>query len=180
MQYEFAQPGVVETEDDTRKRKRRNQRRVSYEEKRLREVVGDLPPPPLAGSTQIDDNAYCAIRAFEVEQMTYLFSPCKVCKERRLECKGTGNTCTRCRRDKKVPKVWSDKNNMDLFSVPEELSGMSDAEQVLTARLAPTVDVHMLRHGGIASRDIALQSLRLCKNQQPFSHADQQRWISYV
>ena len=108
MQYEFAQPGVVETEDNTRKRKRRNQRRVSNEEKRLREVVGDLPPPPLAGSSQIEDNAYCAIRAFEVEQMTDMFSSCEVCKERRLECKGTGNTCTRCRRGKKVSKVWFD------------------------------------------------------------------------
>ena len=68
-----------------------------------------LPPPPLAGSSQIEDNAYCAIRAFEIEQMTYMFSSCEVCKERRLECKGTGNTCTRFRRGKKVPKVWSDK-----------------------------------------------------------------------
>ena len=41
---------------------------------------------------------------------------------------------------------------MDPLSVPEELSGMSDAEQMLIARLAPTVHVHMLRHGGIASR----------------------------
>ena len=152
VQYEFAQHGAVETEDDRRKRKRRNQRRVSDEEKRLREVVGDLPPPPPAGSSQVEDNAYCAIRAFEVEQMTYIFSCCEVCKERRLECKGTGNTCTRCRRDKKIPKVWSDENNMDPLSVPEELSGMSDAEHMLIARLAPTVHVHMLRHGGIASR----------------------------
>ena len=33
VQYEFAQQGVAETEDDRRKRKRRNQRRVSDEEK---------------------------------------------------------------------------------------------------------------------------------------------------
>ena len=152
VQYEFAQRGAMETEDDRRRRKRRNQRRVSDEEKRLREVVGDLPPPPPAGSSQVEDNAYCAIRSFEVEQMTYKFSCCEVCKERRLERKATGNTCTRCRRDKKVPKVWSDENNMDPPSVPEELSGMSDAEQMLIARLAPTVHVHMLKHGGIASR----------------------------
>jgi len=60
--------------------------------------------------------------------------------------------CTRCRKDKKVPKVWSDENNMDPMSVPEELSEMSDAEQMLISRLAPTVHVHMLKHGGIASR----------------------------
>ena len=40
--YEFAKPGV-ETEDERRKRQRRNQRRVTDEERRLREVVGDLP-----------------------------------------------------------------------------------------------------------------------------------------
>ena len=150
--YEFAQPGVIETVDDRRKRQRRNQRRVAVEERRLHEVVGDLPPPPPTGSSQLEDNAYFAIRKFEVEQMTYMFSCCEVCKERRLEGKGTGNLCTRCRRDKKVPKVWSDKNNMDPMCVPEELSDMSDAEHMLIARLAPTVHVHMLKHGGIASR----------------------------
>ena len=152
LQYEFAQPGVVETEDDRVKRQRRNKRKVTNEEKRLREVVGDLPPPPLVGSTEVEYNAYLAIRAFEVEQMTYKFSCCEVCNERRLECKGMGNMCTRCRRDKKVPKVWSDENNMDPMVVPDELSEMSDAEQMLIARLAPTVHVHMLKHGGIASR----------------------------
>ena len=61
-------------------------------------------------------------------------------------------TCTRCRRDKKVQKVWSGKNNMDPMAVPEILSDMSDAEQMLTDRLAPTVHVHLLKHGGIASK----------------------------
>ena len=60
--------------------------------------------------------------------------------------------CTRCRRDKKVPKVWSGENNMDPMAVPEILSNMSDAEQMLIARLAPTVHVHLLKHGGIASK----------------------------
>ena len=91
VDYEFAKPGVVETEDDRRKRKRRNQRQISEQEKRLREVVGDLPPPPPAGSSQQEDKAYSAICAFEVEQMTYALSFCEVCKERRLECKGTRN-----------------------------------------------------------------------------------------
>ena len=175
--YEFAQPGLVETQGDRRKRHRRNQRRITNEEKRLREVVGDLPPPPPAGSSDLEDNAYCAIRAFEVEQMTYKFSCCEVCKERRLECQGSGNMCSRCRRDKKVPKVWSYENNMDPMCVPEELSGMSDAEQMLIARLAPTVHVHMLK---LLQRHIVLLSLRLCRNQQLFSHVCQQRWISYV
>ena len=92
------------------------------------------------------------MKLFEVEQMTYTFTFCEVCKERRLECKGTRNMCTRCRRDKKVPKVWSGENNMDPMAVPEILSNMSDAEQMLIARLAPTVHVHLLKHGVIASK----------------------------
>lgn len=77
-----------------------------------------------------------------VNQMTYRFSHCDVCKARLLEGKGTGNMCTCHRRDKKVPRVWSGENNMDPLPIPVELSGMSgmsDAEQ-------------MLRHGGIASK----------------------------
>ena len=93
VDYEFAKPGEVETEDNRRKRQGRNQRRISEQEKRLREVVGDLPQPPPGGSSQKEDSAYSA----------YAFSFCEVCKERRLECKGTRNLCTRCRRDK-VPK----------------------------------------------------------------------------
>ena len=59
VQYEFAQHGASETEEDRRRRRRlRNQRRVSHGEGMRREVVGDLPPPPLAGSRQVEDNAY--------------------------------------------------------------------------------------------------------------------------
>ena len=52
VDYEFAKPGEVETEDNRRKRQGRNQRRISEQEKRLRVVVRDLPPPPPAGSSQ--------------------------------------------------------------------------------------------------------------------------------
>ena len=58
--------------------------------------------------------------------------------------------CTRCRRDKKVSKVWSGENNMDPIALPGILSNMTDAEQMPIARLAPTVHVHLLKHGGIA------------------------------
>ena len=78
VDYEFAKPGVVETEDDRRKRKRRKQRRRSQQEKRLRDVAGDLPPPPPAGSSQQEDNAYSAICAFEVEEMTRIHCGCSI------------------------------------------------------------------------------------------------------
>ena len=88
--------------------------------------------------------------------------------------------CSRCKRDKKVPKVWSDENNMDPLCVPEELSEMSGAKQMLIARLAPTVHVHMLKHGGIASRGHCIASPQAVQEPQLFSNAYQQRWISYV
>ena len=43
-------------------------------------------------------------------------------------------------------------NNMDPMTVLEIFCGMSGAEQMLIARLAPTVHVHLLKHGGIASK----------------------------
>ena len=138
VDYEFAKPGELEPKDYRRKRQRRNQRRISEQGKRLREVVGDLPPPPPAGSSQQEDNVYSAIRAFEVEQMTYAFFFCEVCKEWRLECKGTRNMCTRCRRDKKVPNVWSGENNIDPMAVPEILSNMSDADSQASTYCACT------------------------------------------
>lgn len=94
VQYEFAQDGVVETEPDRVKRCHRNQRNIVGEERRLREAIGYLPPPPPMGLSEVEDKAYCAIHAFEVEQLTYSFSCCDICKERRLECKGFGNMCT--------------------------------------------------------------------------------------
>lgn len=69
-QYEFAQDGVVETEPDRVKRHRRNQRKITGEERRLREAIGDLPPPPPTGLSEVEDKAYCVIRAFQVEQLT--------------------------------------------------------------------------------------------------------------
>ena len=62
VDYEFAKPGEVETEDDRRKRQRRNQRGILEQEKRLREVVGDLPPPASTGSSNKEDNLFVHLR----------------------------------------------------------------------------------------------------------------------
>ena len=109
VQYEFAQHGASETEEDRRRRRLRNQRRVSHGEGMRREVVGDLPPPPLAGSSQVEDNAYSAIQFAKSGRND-------VWNARAQE------TCTRYRRDKKIPRVWSEENNMIPMSVPEILS----------------------------------------------------------
>lgn len=73
-----------------------------------------------------------------------------ICNTQRLEEKGSRNMCTCCRKDEKVPDIWSDENNMDPMLLPKELSKMSDTEQMLISRLVPTIHVHMLKHGGIA------------------------------
>lgn len=171
--YEFAHPVVDETDDDRRKRQRQNQRRVTDEEKRLRDVVADLPPPPPAGPSQLEDSAYFAIWNFE--------DKCSIILKFATsgnEAKGSRNMCTCCRKGKKVPKVWSDENNMDPMSVPQELSGMSDAEQMLIARLAPTVHVHMFKLGELFQGVTALHSLKQCWNQLLFCHVSQQKWTS--
>jgi len=64
----------------------------------------------------------------------------------------SNNCCARCKRDKQVPKLWSEENNMGPGLVPVELSGLTDVKQMLIARLAPAIHVRMLKHGGIASR----------------------------
>ena len=79
--------------------------------------------------------------------------------------------CTRCKRDKNEPKLWSDENNMNSGHVPVELSGMTDAERMLISRLAPTVHVHLLKHGGVPSRGH-------CIVKQQFYHVCQLRFTS--
>ena len=37
-----------------------------------------VAPPSPAGSSHLEDSSYFAIRKFEVKQMTYMFSCCKV------------------------------------------------------------------------------------------------------
>ena len=40
---------------------------------------------------------------------------------------------------------------MDTNKMPNELSNLAIVEQQLIARISPIINVHMLRHGGIAS-----------------------------
>jgi len=61
--------------------------RILKQERKLLEVISDLPPPPPPGSSQQEDACYVAIGAFEVDQMTYKFLYCDICKERRFSRK---------------------------------------------------------------------------------------------
>ena len=83
------------------------------------------------------------MRAFEIEQMTYEFRLCTICQERRLDMKmASPDICSRCKQN---------ENSMDPRPVPEIMQDLSLVEQQLISRISPAIQVHMLKHGGIAS-----------------------------
>ena len=93
-----------------------------------------------------------AIRAFELKQMNYSITCCSVCSERKIDMKLSANgVCRRCSSDKAMFKMYSKENNMDPGEQPDELKGLTIVEQQLICRISPTINVHMLKHGGIAS-----------------------------
>lgn len=56
-------------------------------------------------------------------------------------------TCTRCKRDKHNPKLYSSGNCMDPGEVPPCLQGLSQVEQMLIARANPIMCLYR-KHGG--------------------------------
>ena len=58
----------------------------------------------------------------------------------------TPGICYRCKHDKS-----SQENSMDPGPVPDIMQGLSLVEQQLISRISRAVQVHMLKHGGIAS-----------------------------
>lgn len=114
--------------------------------------IRQLPnPPPQSGDDRFDA-AMDHIRAFEIQQMSYQINCCDVCNERRIHSKmHSATTCQRCFRDKNSVKLFSFQNNMDPQIVPDELCDLSITEQQLICRISPSINVHMLKHGGIAA-----------------------------
>ena len=56
-------------------------------------------------------------------------------------------TCSRCKRDRKPCRLYSAENDMDPGSVPAELQGLSEVEELLIARAFPTLSIYR-KHGG--------------------------------
>ncbi len=103
-------------------------------------------PPPTA------DEILRIIKKFELEQMSYSFSTCTICKERRIESKLVHNMCKKCRTDKNAVKMFSSDNLMDPGQVPPQLQDMSVVEQQLICKISPAIQLHLLKHGGLAAR----------------------------
>ena len=92
------------------------------------------------------------VKRFEDEQMSYSLSTCKICHERRLDSKLKAGVCNRCTIDKNSVKMFSNENRMDPGVVPPELDGLTVVEQQLICKIAPAIQLHMLKHGGVAAK----------------------------
>ena len=83
--------------------------------------------------------------------ITYSVTHCTVCHEGwPLKSKPRSPdtyVCSRCSRDKKTPKKFSVENSMIPSSVPPELQGLTQIEEMLIARALPIMRVH-IKPGG--------------------------------
>ena len=59
----------------------------------------------------------------------------------------TRHTCSRCSKDKKIPKKFSVENSMIPSPVPSELKGLTQIEEMLIARALPLMRVY-IKPGG--------------------------------
>jgi hypothetical protein len=91
-------------------------------------------------------------RSFELGEMNYNISLCTICKERRLNMMLHNNIiCHTCFKDKSGIKMFLGENNMDPGILPAELQNSTVIEQQLIAKISPCINIHMLKHGGIAA-----------------------------
>ena len=56
-------------------------------------------------------------------------------------------TCDRCKRDKKQDKSFSTANDMGPGSVPDQLNGLTQAEEMLIAKSCPAMRFYRLKEG---------------------------------
>ena len=56
-------------------------------------------------------------------------------------------TCDPCKRDKKPVKFSSSANDMDPGSVPDQLKGLTQGEEMLIAKDCPVMRVYRLKGG---------------------------------
>ena len=55
--------------------------------------------------------------------------------------------CDRCKREKNPPFLYSDDNDMDPGVQPDELKGLTQAEELLISGVIPIISVHKLPYG---------------------------------
>jgi signal recognition particle subunit SEC65 len=150
----YEQPPENEAPEQAQNRKRRIKNKIKVQKSKLQIDEKDIPEaPPLLPDDAAFNRAMDSIRAFELKQMSYDIKHCIVCHERRLDMSmsSTNDVCKRCFRDREPIKMFSSENNMDPGNTPQELMDLTMVEQQLISKISPCINVHMLKHGGIAS-----------------------------
>ena len=149
----YEMPPANESTPAKRNRTRRNLRKINAQKKCVHlDDCSDIPAPPCTSGNKKFDDAMDAIRAFELRQMSYSVNHCTICHERRIEMQMAAvDVCKRCNKDSSSVKMLSSENNMNPGEAPSELQNLTIIEQQLISRISPCMNVHLLKHGGIAS-----------------------------
>jgi hypothetical protein len=90
------------------------------------------------------------MHSFHLDQEHLEHRQCTMCKEAwptRPNLVSEVYICYRCKRDKKSPKKFSAENDMDPGTVPEQLRGLTQVEEMLISRVCPIIRVYR-KHGG--------------------------------
>ena len=80
------------------------------------------------------------MHSFHLDQEYLEHRQCTMCKEAwptRQNLASEVFICYRCKRDKKSPKKFSAENDMDPGTVPEQLRGLTQVEEMLISRVCP-------------------------------------------
>ena len=131
-----------EDEPDSARRRQQN----ADTQRRLRDLQRQRPHTALT-------RAQAKMATFHSKLASLEFSKCTVCLERYHVKKtpsvslNTDKVCTRCKRDKHTPKIYSSENSMDPGPVPPELSGLTQVEEMLISAVMPMMSVYRLPYG---------------------------------
>lgn len=110
-------------------------------------IINNRTPAIIDTSLRVQEESYAnsQMKAFHNSMKMKIYQ-CSICKEgwpqriKKLERKQF--ICRRCSIDKKEPKLFSFENNMIPSVVPEELSILSQCEEILIARAFPVIQVY--------------------------------------
>ena len=140
LQTNRSQQLVIEDEDEIERRRQDDRER----QRRHREL--ELLNPDTALS-----RAQAKMATFHAKLANLEMSICDICLERshtkKTQLQGTQRICTRCKRDKNTPKIYSSDNKMDPGPVPTELLGLTQVEEMLISAVMPMMSIYRLPYG---------------------------------
>jgi hypothetical protein len=146
----------IENENEMSKKLKKNYDKLRRKLKTLGLNLENIhiPEAPELTNDKHLDHAFDCIRSFELQEMSYSVKCCSICNECKIDMKLKNGVCEKCIKGKNPIKMFSSENNMDPGKMPNELKNLSIVEQQLIARISPCINVHMLKHGGIAANGI--------------------------